>query len=84
MDLTTRREGEGAIGAVPFNGSEPAHEVVNGSDGCDVTTPEVTSARKSSAFSIRNLMGGEDSNQAADGNSGNDGKCFIGTENRLK
>lgn len=66
MDLTTRRgdmlDGTGEV--VSLNGNEQVcRELVNGTEsGCDVgVTAEVTPARKTSSFSIRNLVGTEDS-----------------------
>ncbi|XP_004929200.2 homeobox protein aristaless isoform X1 [Bombyx mori] len=74
MDLTTRR-GDMLDGAVPesisMNGSDQCRDIVNGpQSGSDVTgvTADVQVPRKINSFSIRNLVGGEDSNQTADGN----------------
>lgn len=82
MDLTTRRgdllEG-GVADALSLNGNEQVcRELVNGTEGgCDVSgvTAEVTTSRKTSSFSIRNLVGTGDSDRSADGNTNaSDGK----------
>lgn len=81
MDLTTRRvELEGTVPeqVVPMNGE--CRELVNGTEGaCDVTgtTGEVAPVKKTSSFSIRNLMGGVDErDRTTDGNAkaNHDGK----------
>ncbi|CAG5056481.1 unnamed protein product [Parnassius apollo] len=75
MDLTTRRGEEGSPGeaVLPLNGTEAVcRELVNGTQGCEVTglTAEVPAPpRKSSSFSIRNLVGAEDTDHKADGNA---------------
>ncbi|KPI98571.1 hypothetical protein RR46_03723 [Papilio xuthus] len=74
MDLTTRR-GEDGIGEVGCNGTE-CREIVNGSQGCEVTGVTVETAppqRKANSFSIRHLVGAEDSERSADGNVSNEG-----------
>lgn len=84
MDLTTRR-GDMLDGAVPesisMNGSDQCRDIVNGpQSGSDVTgvTADVQVPRKINSFSIRNLVGGEDSNQTADGNvTVNDGRYSL-------
>lgn len=82
MDLTTRRgdmlEG-GGTEVLSLNGTEQVcRELVNGTEGgCDVSsvTAEVTTSRKTNSFSIRNLVGTEDSDRPADGNTNaNDGE----------
>lgn len=83
MDLTTRR-GESLERALPesvlpMNGTEQVcRELVNGTHNvCDVTGPtaEVTTPRKINSFSIRNLVGGDDSERSTDGTtSTGDGK----------
>ncbi|XP_013181468.1 PREDICTED: homeobox protein aristaless-like isoform X1 [Papilio xuthus] len=73
MDLTTRR-GEDGIGEVGCNGTE-CREIVNGSQGCEVTGVTVETAppqRKTNSFSIRHLVGAEDSERSADGNVSNE------------
>lgn len=73
MDLTTRRgellEGTGEI--LSLNGTEQVcRDLVNGTEGgCDVSTvtAEVTTSRKTNSFSIRNLVGTEDSDRPSDG-----------------
>ncbi|CAG9121491.1 unnamed protein product [Plutella xylostella] len=74
MDLTTRREGS----TEPFsNGAEGMCREGAG-DGCDVTAGGV---RKTSSFSIRTLMGGDDSSPAPDGDHGDHGQHeFYPTE----
>lgn len=83
MDLTTRRvELEGTVPeqVVPMNGE--CRELVNGAEGaCDatVTTGEVAPAKKTTSFSIRNLMGGEDEREpTTDGSAkvNHDGKFY--------
>ncbi|XP_034824464.1 homeobox protein aristaless-like [Maniola hyperantus] len=64
MDLTTRR-GEDGTGEV-VNGTEQCREL-NGT-GSDVTGV-VEVSRKTSSFSIRNLVGAEDCDRPADGNA---------------
>ncbi|CAH2270054.1 jg17907 [Pararge aegeria aegeria] len=63
MDLTTRR-GEDGTGEV-VNGTEQCREL-NGT-GSDVTGV-VEVSRKTTSFSIRNLVGAEDCDRPADGN----------------
>lgn len=84
MDLTTRRvELEGTVPeqVVPMNGE--CRDLVNGAEGaCDATgtTGEVAPVKKTSSFSIRNLMGGEDEREpTTDGIAkvNHDGKFFI-------
>lgn len=84
MDLTTRRgdmlEGTGDV--LSLNGTEQVcRELVNGTEsGCDVSTvtPEVTPARKTSSFSIRNLVGTGDSDRPSDNTpTPSDGKWSI-------
>ncbi|CAK1603464.1 unnamed protein product [Parnassius mnemosyne] len=75
MDLTTRRGEEGGPGeaVLPLNGTEPVcRELVNGTQGCEVTgvTAEVPAPpRKTSSFTIRNLVGAIDTEHKADGNA---------------
>lgn len=85
MDLTTRRvdmlEGTGDV--LSLNGTEQVcRELVNGTDsGCDVNTvtPEVTTTtRKTSSFSIRNLVGTGDSDRPSNNTpTPSDGKWSI-------
>lgn len=85
MDLTTRRgeiEGTGVPhdSVLSVNGLEQCRELVNGTETCDVTgvTGEMPSTRKTNSFSIRNLMGGEDSERSADGTANSsDGKNVL-------
>lgn len=84
MDLTTRR-GE-ADETLPgpgnsmftMNGSEQVcRELVNGTETGDVTAvAEVTTSRKTNSFSIRNLVGGEDSERSADGTANTSDEYF--------
>ncbi|XP_059059249.1 homeobox protein aristaless-like [Achroia grisella] len=76
MDLTTRRgEADATVppDSVHLNGAaQMCRELVNGTDsGYDVTgvTTEVTTSRKINSFSIRNLVGGDDSERSADGSA---------------
>lgn len=74
MDLTTRR-GELLEGVQEMSHREQCREVT-----ADVTrvTAEVPPVRKTSSFSIRNLVGTEDSDRPSDGNANiNDGRCII-------
>ncbi|PZC83260.1 homeobox protein aristaless isoform X1 [Helicoverpa armigera] len=70
MDLTTRRgEMLDGAGEVTLNGTDQVcRELVNGTESCDVSTvtAEVTTSRKTSSFSIRNLVGTGDSDRPAD------------------
>lgn len=70
MDLTTRRgDLEGSVPELvhSMNGTEQ----LNGSESGDVTG-EVASSKKTSLFSIRNLVGG-DNDKTVDGNNANEG-----------
>ncbi|XP_063839280.1 homeobox protein aristaless-like isoform X1 [Ostrinia nubilalis] len=72
MDLTTRRDildGTAVPGETILNGEQVCRELVNGTEGpCDVTGA-TEAPRKTSSFSIRNLVGGEDSERSADGSA---------------
>ncbi|CAH2066095.1 unnamed protein product, partial [Iphiclides podalirius] len=72
MDLTMRRGEEGQEDtAVPVDGTGQVC-LMNGSQACEVTAmaPDVTPPpRKTSSFSIRNLVGAEDTERSADGNA---------------
>lgn len=78
MDLTTRRGEDGVGETVVCNGTEVCRDIVNGSQGCEVTGMIGDTAppqRKTNSFSIRNLVGAEDSDRSADGNANsNEGK----------
>lgn len=72
MDLTTHR---GELEGANVSSREQCRDVTD-----DVTrvTAEVPPVRKTSSFSIRNLVGTEDSDRPADGSVHvNDGKCII-------
>lgn len=84
MDLTTRRgDMDGTLpgpgnAVFKMNGTEQVcRELVNGTETGDVTAvAEVTTPRKTNSFSIRNLVGGEDSERSTDGTANtSDGKC---------
>ncbi|OWR45807.1 Paired family homeodomain transcription factor [Danaus plexippus plexippus] len=59
MDLTTRRCEDGEV----VNGKEQCR----GFNGTSDVTGVIEVSRKSSSFSIRSLVGGEDSDRPADG-----------------
>lgn len=74
MDLTTRRD-DGAVAGECLNGEQVCRELVNGTEGCEVAGVTAEVPRKTSSFTIRNLVGGEDSERSADGiTNANDGK----------
>lgn len=85
MDLTTRRgellEGsavqEHMIGNPVVNGADSVPGVYRPlENGCEMTGGELASSKKKSSFTIRNLVGGEDSDQTDDGKAdGNEGEC---------
>ncbi|KAL4715095.1 hypothetical protein ACJJTC_012142 [Scirpophaga incertulas] len=75
MDLTMRRgdliDGSMTSDSIHVNGSEQVcRDLVNGSDGaCDVTGVTAEAPRKTTSFSIRNLVGSEDLDRPSGGNT---------------
>lgn len=81
MDLTTRRGEDSGAEDTPVDVDSTGQCLVNGGQGCEVTAmaPDVTPpTRKTTSFSIRNLVGAEDTDRSADGNTNsNEGEFFF-------